>query len=271
MIKRIRLSALISLLMLIIHSTANTAQPSDDLLVLKDLVNLITEDTEESHPSVSGEASAVEPVPEVLSDIVANYYAEEVVSDNFATGVLTFLTSAYSEHGYNDYGVWAPKREPNSQNRIIYPGSKFSSYEVSSGFSYPAFFAKDCRRPVEGGYTSFFGYRPNFGRHHNGIDIALNIGDTVKCVLPGVVVKVNCDPVGYGNYVVVRHDGELETLYAHLAKELVEAGQEINTGDPIGLGGVTGNATGPHLHFETRLKGEAINPLNYLPPADVRK
>ena len=65
---------------------------------------------------------------------------------------------------------------------------------------------------------------------------------------------------GYGNYVVIRHNNGLETIYGHLSKHLVRENQTVRAGDPIGLGGNTGRSTGSHLHFETRLCGVALNP-----------
>ena len=65
---------------------------------------------------------------------------------------------------------------------------------------------------------------------------------------------------GYGNYIIIRHPNELETVYGHLNKSLVKPNQVVKAGQPIGLGGSTGRSTGPHLHFETRYMGYAINP-----------
>ena len=76
----------------------------------------------------------------------------------------------------------------------------------------------------------------------------------------GKVRVVRYDEGGYGYYVVVRHPNGLETIYGHLSKQLVQTDQEVRAGEPIGLGGNTGRSFGSHLHFETRLAGEAINP-----------
>lgn len=115
-------------------------------------------------------------------------------------------------------------------------------------------------RPVPGHISSNFGFRPSFGRMHKGIDIALKTGDPVKSALAGVVNFVGYDPDGYGYYVCVTHKNGMETRYAHLSKTLVSVGQAVNAGQTLGLGGATGNATGPHLHFETLISGQAINP-----------
>lgn len=108
--------------------------------------------------------------------------------------------------------------------------------------------------------SSSFGYRPQFGRIHKGTDITLAIGDTVSSAFDGKVRLVKYEAKGYGHYVVVRHDNGLETVYGHLSRALVRPNQRVRAGQPIALGGNTGRSTGPHLHFETRYMGLAINP-----------
>lgn len=106
--------------------------------------------------------------------------------------------------------------------------------------------------------TSNFGAR--WGRQHKGLDIKVYIGDTIRAAFSGKVRIVRYEPRGYGNYVVIRHDNGLETVYGHMSKHLVRENQEVRAGDVIGLGGNTGRSTGSHLHFETRLCGIALNP-----------
>ena len=106
--------------------------------------------------------------------------------------------------------------------------------------------------------TSNFGYR--WGRQHEGLDIKVYIGDTIRAAFSGKVRMVKYVGRGYGKYVVIRHNNGLETLYGHMSAQLVEENQVVRAGEPIGLGGNTGRSTGSHLHFETRLCGVAINP-----------
>lgn len=108
--------------------------------------------------------------------------------------------------------------------------------------------------------TSNFGYRASFGRMHKGIDVKVYIGDTIVSAFDGKVRIVNYEAKGYGNYIVIRHNNGLETIYGHLSKHLCKVGDVVRAGEPIGLGGNTGRSTGSHLHFETRIVGEAINP-----------
>lgn len=109
--------------------------------------------------------------------------------------------------------------------------------------------------------TSNFGYRRRFRRMHKGVDIKVYIGDTIRSAFDGKVRIVDYERRGYGKYVVIRHDNGLETIYGHLSKHLVIENQNVKSGEPIGLGGNTGRSTGSHLHFETRLLGQEINPV----------
>lgn len=110
--------------------------------------------------------------------------------------------------------------------------------------------------------TSPYGYRRRFRRMHKGIDLKVQIGDTIYAAFDGKVriVRNQGRRKGYGLYVVIRHNNQLETVYGHLSKFLVEPNDYVKAGDPIALGGNTGRSTGPHLHFETRYMGYAINP-----------
>ncbi len=104
---------------------------------------------------------------------------------------------------------------------------------------------------------SLYGYR--HGRRHQGIDLPYPTGTPVPATFDGRV-RISDYVGGYGNLVVIRHANGLETFYGHLSKRSVQAGDWVNAGDIIGLGGSTGRSTGPHLHFETRYKGAAFDP-----------
>ncbi len=108
--------------------------------------------------------------------------------------------------------------------------------------------------------TSNYGYRARFGRMHKGIDLHIRNNDTIYAAFDGKVRLTAYEGKGYGNYVIIRHPNDLETVYGHLNKALVKPEQVVKAGDPIALGGSTGRSTGPHLHFETRYMGYAINP-----------
>lgn len=112
--------------------------------------------------------------------------------------------------------------------------------------------------PYQTKVFSKFGMR--HGRRHQGVDLPYPTGTPVKVAFDGRV-RVSMYTKGYGNLVIVRHENGLETYYGHLSKRQVEPGQWVHSGDIIGLGGSTGHSTGPHLHFETRWRGYAFDPM----------
>lgn len=126
----------------------------------------------------------------------------------------------------------------------------------------PALFMTYLRRC--GPLTSPYGWRESSGRPHRGVDVAMAVGDTVRAALSGTVECIDCQPRGYGHYVTLVHEGGLETRYAHLSRTLVTPGQYVMAGEPIALSGNSGNSTGPHLHFETRLMKIPFDPLGGL-------
>ncbi|MDG1736215.1 MAG: M23 family metallopeptidase [Crocinitomicaceae bacterium] len=112
--------------------------------------------------------------------------------------------------------------------------------------------------PIDGPVTSRYKYRN--GKFHNGIDLDLVTGDTVVSAFDGIVRYARKNSGGYGNLVIIRHFNGLETYYAHLSKLLVFSGQQIKSGEVLGLGGNTGHSFGSHLHFEVRFYDAAMNP-----------
>ena len=113
--------------------------------------------------------------------------------------------------------------------------------------------------PHEGRVTSNFGRRGS-RRYHYGIDLKLQVGDTIYAAFDGKIRVQQFERRGYGYYTVIRHVNGLETVYGHLSKFLVKENDFVKSGQPIALGGNTGRSTGPHLHFETRFLGKPINP-----------
>ena len=110
--------------------------------------------------------------------------------------------------------------------------------------------------------TSKFG--PRRRRMHNGIDLKVYIGDTIRAAFDGKVRIRSSERRGYGKYLVLRHPNGLETVYGHLSDYLVTENEIVRSGQPIGLGGNTGRSTGSHLHFETRFLGQPINPADII-------
>ena len=116
--------------------------------------------------------------------------------------------------------------------------------------------------------TSYYGYRthPITGQWalHTGIDIGAAGGTNILSAEDGMVVTVIYGSTGYGYYVIVYHGDGYYTLYAHCSKILVKEGDQVKRGQVIALVGTTGSSTGNHLHFEVRLNGSTVNPLDYV-------
>ena len=110
--------------------------------------------------------------------------------------------------------------------------------------------------------SSPFGYRA--GRLHSGIDLRAPRGTPIKASSHGKVIYSGRKN-GYGNIIIIAHAGGIETTYGHNSRNLVKAGQQVKKGSVIAKVGRTGNATGNHVHFELRRRGEAVNPKRYLP------
>jgi murein DD-endopeptidase MepM/ murein hydrolase activator NlpD len=119
---------------------------------------------------------------------------------------------------------------------------------VSQGFGCTTFAFEPVDRACPGGHW------------HSGIDLAAARGTPVMATLPGIVTVI-VSPTGYGLHVVIDHGGGLSSLYGHLDTVLVASGADVAVGQVIGTVGSTGNATGPHLHFEIRRDGIAEDPL----------
>lgn len=122
--------------------------------------------------------------------------------------------------------------------------------------------------PVAGRATSGYGTRIDPIHHthsmHNGFDFAARTGTQVGAARGGEVVHAG--PAGtYGNLVTIRHEDGFETRYAHLSEVHVKKGDRVETGQDVGAVGSTGHSTGPHLHFEIRKEGKALDPRAYLP------
>lgn len=132
---------------------------------------------------------------------------------------------------------------------VVLPGGKKSS----QGFIWP----------VSGPITSGFG--PRGGGFHAGIDIGVPNGTRCKAAAAGTVTIASVDGDGYGQWVEIDHGGGRRTRYGHFQRTSVRAGSRVSQGQVIGYCDTTGNATGPHLHFEVRVGGSPQNPLNYLP------
>ncbi|MBI4526635.1 MAG: LysM peptidoglycan-binding domain-containing M23 family metallopeptidase [Deltaproteobacteria bacterium] len=116
--------------------------------------------------------------------------------------------------------------------------------------------------PISGTVTSRFG--PRSETFHDGIDISAPEGSPIRAIADGEVIYSD-QLRGYGNLVIIRHDGGFASVYAHNQRNLVRAGQNVSRGDVIAEVGSTGRVSSPHLHFEIRKDNIARDPLYYLP------
>jgi murein DD-endopeptidase MepM/ murein hydrolase activator NlpD len=121
--------------------------------------------------------------------------------------------------------------------------------------------------PVAGRITSSFGERQDpfngEGAFHAGIDIASPYGEPVRATANGVVLKAGFG-TGYGREVMIDHGNGIQTLYGHLSGFAVTGGERVSRGQVIGYVGTSGRSTGPHLHYEVRIRDTPVNPHKYL-------
>lgn len=133
------------------------------------------------------------------------------------------------------------------------PGS--DNYNPGTGqLAYPTSY-----RTISAGYPNY-----SSGAYHGGVDWPCPTGTAVHAADSGVVVIAKRLTYSYGQYIVIDHGNGLSTLYAHNSSLCVSVGEKVSKGQLISYSGSTGNSTGPHLHFEVRLNGTRVNPMNYL-------
>lgn len=120
---------------------------------------------------------------------------------------------------------------------------------------------KTVQYPILGNYLATQG----FSLFHPGIDMATSLGTDIYPIKDGVVEAVSYSRYAYGNAIIVNHENEVSSLYAHLSEITVNEGQKVTTLTKIGEVGSTGRSTGPHLHLEIRNRGIPINPYVILP------
>lgn len=173
----------------------------------------------------------------------------------------------------------ALKRYPAWQASVLDTLQRSKAWEATAAFLFkvrngelqdlPGPKEADLAWPVIGPLASGFGLRAGTNgqgeERHNGIDIDAAEGTPVGAAQGGIVSSVSFD-ADYGKMLVIEHGRSLTTLYAHLAEVTVVQGQRVSKGQTVGKVGHTGNASGPHLHFEVRVNGEAVDPESWLPP-----
>jgi murein DD-endopeptidase MepM/ murein hydrolase activator NlpD len=118
--------------------------------------------------------------------------------------------------------------------------------------------------PVPSSNTISSGFGHRWGKAHEGIDISARVGSHIVAAAEGVVVYSGSEIGGYGNITVLAHKNGFFTVYAHAKSNFTHKGQRVYRGQVISQIGMTGRTTGPHLHFEVRKNGEAIDPTSFL-------
>lgn len=185
-----------------------------------------------------------------------NDYAEDKLLEHNFYNSLTYYYDNSAIPANSTYGKWDTKNISPYIDDITKNDSSLiltlTDPENNCNFVAPL------KSPV---ITSNYGWRN--GRNHSGIDLDLQVWDPVVAAFDGMVRVALYHP-GYGRVVVIRHYNGLETLYAHLHRFKVKAGDIVEAGQVIGLGGSSGHSTGSHLHFEVRYKGKTLNPKNII-------
>lgn len=149
----------------------------------------------------------------------------------------------------------------NMRAEAIREGERLSRGENSRDNSKEVFLHRSIHTPTSGVLTSTFG--ESRGKSiHKGIDLAAPTGTPIEAALTGVI-SYSGVAKGYGKVIIIDHDNGMQTVYAHCNKLYVETGENINRGQLIAEVGNTGDSTGPHLHFELKINGDAIDPLEY--------
>ena len=208
---------------------------------------------------LNGVSHGYDVAPDVIVNWAGNNLSPAALGDyshpNIEAGTMLFVPG-----GTRDYVTWsAPRisRDNPGVARILGPGSCGTIVDGAVGTG--AFIW-----PANNHLLSGYDYSPS--TNHFGIDIAGGLGDAIYASDNGVIVYAGWNDWGYGNVVVIDHDGGWQTLYAHLSVLNVGCGQSVYQGDVIGYFGSTGNSSGPHLHFEMLNESYGkVNPWNFLP------
>lgn len=208
---------------------------------------------------LNGVAHGYDVTPDVIVNWAGNHLDPATLGDyshpNIEPGTMLFVPG-----GHRDFVTWsAPRisRDDPGVARILGPGSCGTIVDGAVGIGSFIW-------PTVNHFLSGYDYSPS--TNHFGIDIAGALGNAVYASDNGVVVYAGWNNWGYGNVIVIDHDGGWQTLYAHLSALNVGCGQSVFQGDVIGAIGSTGNSSGPHLHFEMLSESYGkVNPWNFLP------
>lgn len=233
---------ILSIAMLPAISAANDvlamASPDNNETIQESAIadSTISESTAESAPSEEGVASANE------SDIAEATNSEEAVTKEAPTE-----DTAADENVASAESDDAEELDSLQESTLDESATAFLDF---SGAHFPTLHGTRLNSP--------YGIRKH--RLHRGVDMHINIGDSIVAAYPGKVVVSKYNRRGYGHYVMIEHANGTRTLYGHLKKRLVNVGDTVEGGQLVGWGGNTGRSSGPHLHFEIRYGEVNIDP-----------
>lgn len=233
---------ILSIAMLPAISAANDvlamASPDNNETIQESAIadSTISESTAESAPSEEGVASANE------SDIAEATNSEEAVTKEASTE-----DTAADENVASAESDDAEELDSLQESTLDESATAFLDF---SGAHFPTLHGTRLNSP--------YGIRKH--RLHRGVDMHINIGDSIVAAYPGKVVVSKYNRRGYGHYVMIEHANGTRTLYGHLKKRLVNVGDTVEGGQLVGWGGNTGRSSGPHLHFEIRYGEVNIDP-----------
>ncbi len=161
--------------------------------------------------------------------------------------------------GYSTRGNAAITENEARAQEVMVSLGKFDNYRIAVS-------KLPLAMPVKSAFRFSSHYGARWGRQHQGIDMAAPVGTPVFATGDGVVVFAGWQR-GYGNLIKIKHELGTETRYAHLSKIRVKQGQRVSRNTLIGDIGNTGRSTGPHLHYEVRVDGKAVNPMSFIKAA----
>lgn len=212
----------------------------------------------ESLSDLQVKVKVAEPIviePEVIVNATDELYLGNSTVDEGVEGKnIVYKELVYDGLKKNEEIVVGEKVIKPVINTVVNKGSKNPYYD---GIAFLV-------RPTSGGYISSKYGEIRGNKAHKGIDIAEGLGEDVSASLDGKVIKAGYNSAGYGNLIIIEHDNNMKTYYAHLNKIYVKAGDIVKKGNVIGAIGSTGNSTGPHLHFELRVNETPVDPINYI-------
>ena len=193
--------------------------------------------------------------PETVIEECSDLYMGETETIQGESGIsLINKEIIYDGLNKNQEKVVSKKIVKPSVNTVVKVGTKNPYYDEVAFLS----------NPTNGGYLSSYFGEIREKSVHKGIDIAKNLGESVNASLDGKVVNAGYNNGGYGNLIVIEHQGNMKTYYAHLSEIYVNVGDIVKKDDIIGTVGSTGNSTGPHLHFELRVDNKPVDPVKYI-------